>query len=217
MGFIFVPYNDGQYSVKANWYRGFSLPGMTVAGTPADPTDDYMITQGNMDGAAISMLADGIGDEISDFLDETKVFISFAGTKSNPDNGKYMQGSADSETGYSYWVGTQMPNLTGGKFGLEYNHGSKYWRPFTYGEDTMIGSKMAVRGSAYEAYWSQPLVKKGSTDVFSMQVRYTYLDYDYTGSNGFFGDYSAPITIDSAPDSAVKSAQDLRVYFRYRY
>ena len=218
MGFIFVPYNDGQYSVKANWYRGFSLPGMTVAGTPADPTDDYMITQGNMDGAAISMLADGIGDEINDFLDETKIFVSFAGTKSNPDNGKYMQGSADSETGYSYWIGTQMPNLTGGKFGLEYNHGSKYWRPFTYGEDTMIGSKIAVRGSAYEAYWSQPLVKKGSSDVFSMQVRYTYLDYDYTGSNGFFGDYSAPMAIDNPmAANAVKTAQDIRVYFRYRY
>ena len=219
IGFIFVPYDDGQYSVKTTAYRGFSLPGMTTNGTPT-PADDYMITQGNMDGAAISMLANGIGDEINDFLDETKLFVSFAGTKSNPDNGKYMQGSADSETGYSYWIGTQMPNLTGGKFGLEYNHGSKYWRPFTYGEDTMIGSKMAVRGSAYEAYWSQPLVKKGSSDVFSMQVRYTYLDYDYTGSNGFFGDYSAPVTIDSPQAigmNAVKNAQDLRVYFRYRY
>ena len=220
MGFIFVPYDDGQYSIKTTAYRGFSLPGMTTNGTPADPTDDYMITQGNMDGAAISMLADGIGDEINDFLDETKVFVSFAGTKSNPDDGKYMQGTQDSKTGYSYWVGTQMPNLTGGKFGLEYNHGSKYWRPFTYGEDTVIGSKMAVRGSAYEAYWSQPIITKGSDDVFSMQVRYTYLDYDFTGSNGFFGDYSAPFDIDSAEAigmNAVKNAQDIRVYFRYRY
>ena len=218
LGFIFVPYDDGQYSVKTTWYRGFSLPGTNWAGTPMNPADDYLETTGNMDGAAISMLADGIGDEINDFLDETKIFASFAGTSSDPDAGKAILGSQDSETGYSYWIGTQMPNLTGGKFGLEYNHGSKYWRPFTYGEDTMIGSKMAVRGSAYEAYWSQPIIQKGSADVFSMQVRYTYLDYDYTGSNAFFGANSNPIAIDNPmAANAVKTAQDVRVYFRYRY
>jgi len=218
LGFIVVPYDDGQYSMKGTWYRGFSLPGTNWGTTPMDPTDDYLETTGNMDGAAISFLADGVGDEVNDFLDGTKVFASFAATKSNPDDGKEMLGSEDSQTGYSYWIGTQMPNLTGGKFGLEYNHGSKYWRPFTYGEDTVIGSKIAVRGSAYEAYWTQPLIKKGSADVFSMQVRYTYLDYDYTGSNAFFGANSNPLNIDNpmAAD-AVKTAQDLRVYFRYRY
>jgi hypothetical protein len=35
-----------------------------------------------------------------------------------------MLGSTSKESGTSYWVGTQMPNLTGGKFGLEFNHGS---------------------------------------------------------------------------------------------
>lgn len=32
-----------------------------------------------------------------------------------------------------------------GKIGLEYNKGSKYWRSMTYGEDTMVGSKLAAR------------------------------------------------------------------------
>jgi len=75
---------------------------------------------------------------------------------------------------------------------------------------------MAVRGSAYEAYWTQPLVNK----VFSMQIRYTYLDYDYTGSNGFFGDGGKAEEIGSMmadAQNAVESAQDIRVYFRYRY
>ncbi|MEN8303513.1 MAG: DUF3373 family protein [Campylobacterota bacterium] len=212
-GIIFVPYDDGQYSVKTTWYRGYSLPGVDM-GTGG------LKTTGDMDGAAVSVLADGIGDEINDFLDETKIFASYAITNSHPDAGQTMLGSLHSEAGESYWIGTQMPNLTGGKFGLEYNHGSKYWRPFTYGEDTMVGSKMAVRGNAYEAYWSQPIIQKGSTDVFSMQVRYTYLDYDYTGSNAFFGDYSKPIKIDdpqAVAMGAVKTAQDIRVYFRYRY
>ena len=250
LGFIFTPYDDGQYAVETTFYRGFDVPGMVNT----DPTVYYssstgamlgmapgsnfeMQNTGDMDGAAISFKVEGIGDEINDFLDETIVFASFAWSKSRPDDTTRtatmvdmdgvnptgpsdipvgMLGSADSETGTSYWVGIQTPNLTGGKFGLEYNHGSEHWRSFTYGEDTMAGSKMAVRGSAYEAYWTQPIIDK----VFSMQVRYTYLDYDYTGSSGFFGDGSSSFKMGSAESigmDAVETAQDIRVYFRYRY
>ncbi|MDD2789624.1 MAG: DUF3373 family protein [Sulfurimonas sp.] len=215
VGFIFVPYNDGQYSIKSTWYRGLNVPG-TVSGGDMNASNDYLQTRGDMDGAAVSFKTDGIGDGINDFLDDTIAFASFAMTTSHPDSGKEMLGSEDSKNGYSYWIGTQMPNLTGGRFGLEFNHGSSNWRPFTFGEDTMIGSKIAARGNAYEAYWTQPLIE----NVFSMQVRYTRIDYDYTGSNAFFGDYSSPLAIDSDMailGGAVKTASDLRVYFRYQY
>lgn len=238
LGFIFVPYNDGQYSINTTWYRGFSVPGLfatTIDGATGAPKAYTMQSAGNMDGAAISFMSNGIGDEINDFLDETIVFASFAYTQSHPDSisrtittspttsmvvtSNSMLGSDESKTGYSYWLGMQIPNLTGGKFGLEFNHGSKDWRPFTYGEDTMIGSKIAVRGEAYEAYWTQPIIK----DVFSMQIRYTYLDYAYSGSNGFFGDGGTAINLnDKAALAAngmdpVDTASDLRVYFRYQY
>jgi hypothetical protein len=242
-GFIFIPYDDGQYALKTTWYRGLNVPGMLLtdydfSGTPMDSSDDVqswaMQSVGDMDGMAISLKIDGIGNEISDFLDDTSFFASYARSVTHPngdairtananmaagmlglpsDSG--MLGSADSETGSSIWIGAVMPNLTGGKFGLEYNKGSKYWRPFTYGEDTMIGSKIAARGSAYEAYWSQPL-----GEAFSMQVRYTYIDYDYTGSNAFFGDGGTPMTMAEAQAAGmdpVETASDLRVYFRYRY
>lgn len=204
-GIIFKPYDDGQYSVMTNYYRGFNVIGYS------DSALTTISTLGEMDGAAISAKIEGIGDEINDFLDETTIFASIAMSQTRPDD-IAMLGSMDNETGTSYWIGTKMPNLTGGHFGLEYNHGSKYWRPFTYGEDTMIGSKMAVRGSAYEAYWTQPIIK----NVFSMQIRYTYLDYDYSGSNAFFGAGGTPNDI-SSNDAYVKTAQDIRVYFRYRY
>ena len=208
MGVIFKVYNDGQYSLMTNYYRGFSVIGLDAS----DPAAPVMSTFGDMDGAVISGKIEGIGDEINDFLDETIIFASFAQSQTRPTN-KPMLGSSHDETGTSYWLGMQTPNLTGGKFGLEYNHGSKYWRPFTYGEDTMIGSKMAVRGSAYEAYWTQPIIDK----VFSMQIRYTYLDYEYTGSNDFFGDDGAPVDIQHADGGEVATAEDIRVYFRYRY
>ena len=231
-GFIFVPYDDGQYAVKTTWYRGYNVPGMVVDRNSSGAATAYrMENTGDMDGMAISFKVDGIGEEISDFLDETTIFASYAmsithpgnNTKINPDGlgsitnvATGMLGSNDSETGSSYWLGVNMPNMTGGRLGIEYNHGSEYWRPFTYGEDTLAGSKLATRGDAVEVHWSQPLIK----NVFSMQVRYTQITYDYTGSNGFFGDGGTPMTMAQATQMGmdpVEEAQDLRVYFRYRY
>jgi hypothetical protein len=228
-GFIFVPYDDGQYAVQTTYYRGFNVPGL-VTNTMYNPMDPstggmmYMDSRGDMDGGAISAKISGIGDGISDFLDETTVFASYAISKSNPTDGKTMLGSLDSETGNSIWVGATMPNMTGGKFGIEYNKGSEHWKAFTFGEDTMAASKLNARGSAYEAYWSQPLIK----NVFSMQVRYTYIDYDYTGSDGFFGDGGQAMSMSdmkmaydmmgsAMAGAQIESASDLRVYFRYRY
>jgi hypothetical protein len=138
-----------------------------------------------------------------------------------------MLGSPNDESGTSYWVGVQQPILDGkGKLGLEYNHGSKYWRPFTYGEDTMIGSKLAARGDALEAYFTYQM-----TEALSLQLRYTAIDYDYTGSNGFFGASGTPTKIADIKAGAdagdpmaqamlpniVESAQNIRAYVRYKF
>jgi hypothetical protein len=179
-GFIFEPYNDGQFIVKTTWYRAFDLPGMTVDNT-GTPTGFKQY--GDMDGAAISVLVDGLTED--GYFADAKVFGSFAWTKTSPDSGEAMLGSTESESGTSYWFGAQLPVTEKGVFGLEYNHGSQYWRPFTYAEDTMIGSKLAARGDAIEAYFTYQL-----TDALSAQVRYTNIDYDYMGSQGFFGNTS---------------------------
>ncbi len=190
-GFIFEPYNDGQFIVKATAYRGFGVPGQdpgsevradgNMYATPAN--GGAFATKGDMDGAGISVLVDGLTEE--GYFSDAKVFGSFAWTKSNPDSGEAMLGSTKSQSGTSYWIGAQLPVDEKGVFGLEYNHGSEYWRPFTYAEDTMIGSKLATRGDAIEAYFTYQL-----TDALSAQIRYTKIDYDYSGSTGFFGNYS---------------------------
>jgi hypothetical protein len=128
-----------------------------------------------------------------------------------------MLGSNEDETGTSYWVGVQIPAVVteDGRIGIEYNHGSKYWRPFTYGEDTLIGSKLATRGDAFEVYYSQPLTK-----AFSMQLRYTKIDYEYTGSQNFFGAGGTPMTMAEAQAfgmDPIEEAQDIRLSFRYRF
>jgi len=132
-----------------------------------------------------------------------------------------MLGTTEVKTGKSYWIGTQFPSLLGedGRWGVEYNYGSKYWRPITYGEDTNIGSKVAARGKAYEAYFTEYLVE----DILSIQLRYTYIDYKYTGSNGFFGNATgSAVSMDNAiaggmGSMVVDKAQDIRFYLRYKY
>jgi hypothetical protein len=207
-GFIFEPYNDGQIVTKATWFRAYDLPGQDVAPTDEagdtpdiNSTNMYMTSSGfnqygDMEGGAFSVLIDGLTED--GYLSGAKLFGSVAYSKSRPNAGSAMMGSAESETGTSYWFGTQLPVAEDGKLGLEYNHGSQYWRPFTYAEDTMIGSKLAARGDAMEAYFTWNF-----SEALSAQLRYTKIDYDYAGSNGFFGNFSGTATkIDDLKDGA---------------
>lgn len=218
-GFIFVPYNNRQYAISTMYYYANNLIDQHYS-DPVTPTNSFD-TVGGLHSMTASLTVSGIGKELSDFLDDTTVFASFSTSKTDPKKGQTMFGSAEKETGSSYWVGAQFPSLftDNGRWGLEYNHGSKYWRAITYSEDTNIGSKVAARGDAYEAYITESIIE----DVLSMQIRYTYIDYDYSGSNGFFGSTTGmPLTMDQAiafgmGNQVVDKAQDIRFYLRYRY
>jgi hypothetical protein len=196
---------------------GFDMTGTFNPGN----VNTAMETVGGLELTTGFVTFKGIGNGRSNYLDNSLLFVSGAMSKTEPDAGKTMLGSPDSQTGYSYWIGTQMPSLftEKGRWGVEFNHGSKYWRPFTYGEDTGIGSKIAARGDAYEVYFTEPII-----DALSFQIRYTYINYDYTGSNGFFGSQSGtPMKISDIPTSTdmagavVDKAQDIRVYLRYKF
>jgi hypothetical protein len=221
-GLIFVPYDNGQYKVQTQVYYANNL--IDAKNMQSDPTFE---TVGGLYSATANFVINGIGNDLGEFWDNTTFFISGAVSQTNPNSGQYMLGSTDAKTGYSEWVGVQFPSLISkeGRWGVEYNHGSKYWRSITYGEDTNIGSKLAARGNAYEAYFTEPLVD----NVLSFQLRYTYIDYDYSGSNGFFGGSAdgssgtgTPFKISEITDptmakNIVKSAQDIRAYLRYKF
>jgi len=219
IGFIFVPYDDGQYSLHTNYAKSYDMVGYDPADLPLLMAGNNVAFKdvGDLDLATVMFKADGVGDGINDFLDDTIFFASYSWSKTHPKDGHVMLGSPDSETGHSYWVGLQMPCLItdDGRWGVEYNKGSKYWRSVTYGEDTMIGSKVAARGDAKEIYWIKPLTKS-----LSMSLRYTRIDYDYTGSNAFFGAEGTPMTMAQAQAAGmnpVEKAEDFRVLFRYKY
>jgi len=197
-------YNDGQYQLAYQWAHIFNTKGKHIE------TGAKKGAAGVADLAALSLKVDGIGDEISDFLDETTVFASVAYTNYNAKSGNSLLGSSDggSKSGQSIWIGVVIPDgfTDAGKFGFEYNHGSQYWTPMTWAEDTAIGSKIAVRGDAYEAYWNFDLF---GVKYLPSQIRYTYVQHDYTPNINCAGWIT--------PTKADIVAQNIRMAVSYRY
>ena len=216
IGFIFAPYNDGKYGIATQYTYATNLIDVV---DPMGTLNQGFKTVGDLETATMNFTMNGLGNDWNDYLEDSFFFLSGAMSVTHPNrNGGGMLGSTESKTGYSVWAGVQMPSVIteDGKWGLEYNQGSAYWRPITYAEDTNIGSKIAARGDAYEAYFTEPLVE----DILTFQVRYTYIDYKYSGSNGFFGSApgSAPMLIETTPSNQiVDKAQDIRFYLRYKY
>jgi hypothetical protein len=87
----------------------------------------------------------------------------------------------DTQDGYGVYVGIQVPAPMG-KFGLEYNYGSEYWTPFTQAQDDLLGSKLATRGHAAEAYYIFEINRNAFIKVGGI-----YYDYEYTGSGSPVG------------------------------
>ncbi len=226
-GFILVPYDDGQYSLWTETVWAWHVQGYQFDITGANSMSLATATEvnatasmqdfGNYFGENIVFKADGIGDGISDFLDDTKAFISYAysKTKTNGKNIMLFKGNpyvaAESHTGHSWWVGADMPGFKDGdRFGINYVKGSKYWRNFTYGEDTLGGSIASVRGKAFDVYYNTEIIPH-----LTAGLRYTYIKYDYPGSDGFFGVMMNPDM--ASMFSYVKKTKDVRAYIRYNF
>ena len=198
-------YSDGQYQVMYQWAHIFDTKGKNMT------TSQTAVAAGSADLFSLGLKVDGIGNEISDFLDATTFFISGAYTTYSPKSDNYVilsTKAGESASGQSLWAGVIIPDMIteSGRLGFEYNQGSKHWTPMTWAEDTAIGSKIAVRGSAYEAYWNFDLF---GVKYLPAQVRYTYVQHDYTPNINCAG-WVAPVAVDII-------AQDLRLTVSYRY
>jgi len=112
----------------------------------------------------------------------------------------------EAKDGVSFYVGTRydMPDI-GLKLGLEYNYGNKNWIAFTPGHDDLYQSKLATRGSVYEAYLIYDLPTGEAISKFAktfIRVGYQHYDYDYTGSGFWLGE---PIDIDDLADDPLNA------------
>ena len=201
--FIVMPmsiYNDGQNNLMAQYSMIMNSKGTRISDNLTK------VAAGTTHLAALSYQLDGLNEDI-DFLNDSTLFASAAMSSTNPDDGYRMLGSTENKTGYSLWAGFLFPDqiTDGGRFGLEYNFGSKFWTPMTWAEDTTIGSKIATRGNAYEGYWNIPIVGKNLT----AQIRYTYLDHHYRANTTCYWDNPLEPNLDNS--------QELRAFVRYKY
>jgi hypothetical protein len=206
--FLVIPgnaYDDGQYQVMYEWAHVFNTKGQKYN----DPATKKAAA-GSADLFSVGLKVAGIGDGISDFLDDTTLFVSGAYSHYAAKSGYQLLGSSDGGTrnGDSVWAGVVIPDMLtdSGRLGFEYNHGSRYWTPMTWAEDTAIGSKIAVRGDAYEAYWNFDLF---GVKYLPSQIRYTYVQHNYTPNPSCAG-WVDPQKVDI-------TATDLRFAVSYRY
>nr|NIQ94796.1 DUF3373 domain-containing protein [Desulfuromonadales bacterium]NIS41096.1 DUF3373 domain-containing protein [Desulfuromonadales bacterium] len=100
------------------------------------------------------------------------------------------------QDGYGVYAGVQVPAPLG-KFGLEYNYGSKYWSPFTQAQDDIIGSKLATRGHVGEAYYMFDVNPR-----MFIKLGGLYYDYEYTNSGSPVG---TPQNVDEVQDGTAFS------------
>ncbi len=92
-------------------------------------------------------------------------------------------GQLEDHDGYGVYAGVVFPMPYKAKLGIEYNWGSEYWFNFTGAEDSLVGSKLAVRGQVFEGYYIQPIYKNN----FFVTLGGLYYDYEYTGSGNPLG------------------------------
>jgi hypothetical protein len=207
-GMILVPYDDGTYALWTETVYAGQVKGYLMDSNGTYNMEDLGDVFGFNAIFKVTGISDMLGVEDSDFLDGTNMYISFAATRTIPKHGKRMLGTYDAKWGHSWWFGMDMPGIgDNDRFGFSVIHGSKYFRPFTYGEDTLIGSYAATRGTGLDLYYIAQIVPH-----LTAGFRGTFIHYDYAGTNAFFGDMGTP----DQPDY-IQKATDLRAYIRYSF
>jgi hypothetical protein len=156
IGYMYTTENDSTWFVSGGWTRTMgndSYNPSGLGGLLADATPVFEVTAIDENGNPV---LESTGEFVTDGLDED-------------------------HDGYSVYVGFQTPAPMG-KFGVEYNWGSKYWTPFTQAQDDIVGSKLATRGHVGEAYY----IFDVNPNMF-IKVGALYYDYEYTGSGSPVG------------------------------
>jgi len=214
-GAIVKLFDNEDYKVIYNWAHGYGLTDGFI-GTVVMPFyvsgndynldgqyDEYTLNPnyggfvsrvepmsevGNID--LHSVIAQGYTFDFSWFASYSMSKTDPTGRSANPMYQFMGQDTMFDGTGHSVWLGIMTPELPflGGKLGVEYNHGSKYWQPFM---STYDAQKLATRGDVYEVYYHQPIVGNN----FFATLGYIHYDYEYTNSGSYLGE---PVKIKDA-------------------
>jgi len=121
-------------------------------------------------------------------------------------------GDTEDKTGSAFWVGARYTfeyatMLNQPRLGIEYNQGSENWFSFTQGSNDLL-NKLATRGSAFEAYYIQPINRYAN-----LRLGAQLIDYEYTGSGFQIG---APMEVADVAGSLDK-INNYYLLFQLRY
>lgn len=177
---------------------------------PTDPSRNLLLdrkTMGNIYHTSMVYM---------DKVDNLNYFFSAGWSRTDPRGVDEMgtglltswwdEDAEESKDGYSVYAGIRydMEDL-GLKLGLEYNYGTKNWIAFTPGHDDLYQSKLATRGSVYEAYLIYNLPSGEAISKYAktfLRLGYQHYDYDYTGSGFWLGE---PIDINDVADDPLNA------------
>jgi hypothetical protein len=150
-----------------------------------DPDSSRNVNIGDMDiyGAMV---------ELSN-INETNLdlFMHLGHIETQPNDKQYLAyggllytGEKKSRSGSAIWLGSRYGFGENAKYkiGLEYNHGTKNWSSLTQGSFDVY-NKLAVRGSAYEAYLMYVVNRYAN-----VRVGFVNIDYDYSCSGWLIGE-----------------------------
>ncbi len=220
-GFIANLFDNDTTSAVFNYAHAFDITdgftGQTVMPFTATVDEDGIYTFEQNDGGYISRTepSTNLGDwdaatillrtNLTEKFDrDIDMFLSFGWSHTSPDQTSAQpfynlmgygllnsNGELESRNGYSLYGGVIFPMPLKARWGFEYNWGSEYWFNFTGAEDSLVDSKLGVRGQVFETYYIQPIIK----DNFFVKLGARYYDYEYTGSGNPLG---APVKISDA-------------------
>lgn len=117
-------------------------------------------------------------------------------------------GDLEDRDGYHLWTGARYDFDYGGKLGMEYNYGSRYWFPFTNAEDNLYVSKLSTRGHVLEPYYIHSIVD----NHFFLRLGAQFYFYDYTNSGNPLGE---PEDVDKATGGQVffPAIEEMQQYY----
>ena len=203
---VFGLYADTKFHFLGNSLLSFGIN--MLNNLKAHPYFGPDITSAHADNLGM-ILTYGVGIDIEKFVDtQTTLFAHYAISTPHPNGNKddykithydgsigltdgnypgfteadYASGAMIDEDGYALYIGAKYDFNEAWHIGGEFNYGSKHWFSATQGAEDMF-NKLAVRGTAYEAYGIWNFYKH-----FNTKLSYLRIDEEYTGSGWHFGE-----------------------------
>ncbi|WP_456371295.1 DUF3373 family protein [Thermodesulfatator atlanticus] len=174
------------YEIGATWLHKVDIPYLGLDGA------DYFVSLGLSitDPDKLGAMPVYVYDSNAQSGQEMNMYYTLLGGFSLADPSAV---DTSTHTGWAVYLGARIPvpQVPGGKLGLEYNYGSKWWMPFMVATDDVYFNKLATRGHVGEIYWIQDLPAGEALSEYArvfLRLGFQYYWFNYSGSGSWLGE-----------------------------